>query len=115
MRAIIIPRVKNLLDIVKTLVLGMGLGGWFAPNAHGNWGGQIIDLNEGMASAVPLKDDMLPCLQLVGAKKMPYASVPDSLAKLAEKFAAAAVAKDAEASGASGRQRRRTQTYLSLI
>ena len=92
---------KNLLDIVKTLVLGMGLGVWFAPNAHGNWGGQIIDLNEGMASAVPLNEDMLPCLQLVGAKKMPYASVPDSLAKLAEKFAAADKKRSARLGGRS--------------
>ena len=57
---------KNLLDVVKTLVLGMGLTLVFGPNEHGNWGGQLIDLAKGMASAIPLNEDMLPCLQLDG-------------------------------------------------
>ena len=80
---------KNLLDVVKTLVLGMGLTLVFGPNEHGNWGGQLIDLAKGMASAIPLNEDMLPCLQLDGGPKLPYVSVPDSFAKLSALFAEA--------------------------
>ena len=59
--------------------MGMKLDVLFRLNAHGNWGGCIIDKKTGMMAAIPLDQDLLPVLDLIGAEKMPYPSVPDSL------------------------------------
>jgi len=80
---------KNLLDVVKTLVFGMKLDVVFRLNKYGNWAGVIIDRVSGRQARLPLDQDMLPCLELKGADKLPFPSVPDSLTEVAECLAQA--------------------------
>ena len=86
-------KAKNLLDVVQTLVMGMGLMVVFGKNATGNWGGALIDVEKGMQAPLPLNDDLLPVLKLKNGRKYKFNSVPDSLDQLAQTFGKAAEAR----------------------
>ena len=82
---------KCLLDVVKTIVMDLGLTFTLRKNKDGNFGGCIIDEDKGIMSPVPLNQDMLPVLQQKGSKPA-YPSRPDSIGKLADVYRAAAEA-----------------------
>jgi len=81
---------KNLLDIVRTLCMGMKLDLVMRVNKHGMWAGCIIDRRTGMMARVPLDRDLLPCIDRVGGEKFPHPSCPDSLEELCAVYMMAA-------------------------
>ena len=86
-------KAKNLLDVVQTLVMGMGLMVVFGKNTTGNWGGALIDVEKGMQAPLPLNDDLLPVLKLKNGRKYKFNSAPGSLDQLAQTFGKAAEAR----------------------
>ena len=70
---------KNLIDVIRTLCMGMELDVLLELNKNGSWGGSIVDPKSGMMAPLPLNQDMLPCLPLVDGEKFQWQSKPDSL------------------------------------
>ena len=77
---------KNLIDVVRTLVMGMELDVLLKLNKNGTWAGSLIDPKSGMLAPLPLNQDMLPCLPLTDGEKFQWQSKPDSLDDLVERY-----------------------------
>ena len=77
---------KNLIDVVRTLVMGMELDVLLKLNKNGTWAGSLIDPKSGMQAPLPLNQDMLPCLPLADGEKFQWQSKPDSLDDLVERY-----------------------------
>ena len=77
--------------------MGMELDVLLKLNKHGSWAGCLIDVRTGMQAALPLNQDMLPCLPLKNGEKFQWHSKPDSLADLVERYGNAGVAREKRA------------------